>query len=480
MMTSVFTYIFWFFTAKVAGPQAIGVASYLSSLTMIITTLDVLDMSLGMKRSLGVSISHNDLDKFKEILTSTTIFVSIIVASTVFIIEIPTLHLLELLKIDKQYEPVFIAQIVASPFQIIFTEALIAALRAKDLQIPLILGALVRFPLLAISVYVFKTPIMGTVIAYPMLTFIVAILYGFFSFRIFRNTTGRVSHNFFSNVKHVLLAGLASWFPHVIYVLGAQLGLVTIVASSGASQGGKFYLALGIFLVMLFIVMGISRVIHSSISSISNNDEQAKLLSDYMRMAFMFTIPLAAPLLFFAKNFMSLMGQEYASASSALTIFMIGIPLSIISEMVYYFTYGKGDHKTVLYLGVTGNVPRILLYFILPPILEVDGAAIAYVTGSASQLILSIYILKGHLLKIEFKKFTLLTIIPVSIGFVVWTMQIHYIFSTIIIIFASALTYVRFHLFTDNELRNILYMILPSHRAEKIYPKLSKVMRRIN
>jgi len=255
---------------------------------------------------------------------------------------------------------------------------------------------------------------------------------------------------------------------------------VTVVAVSGASEGGKYYLAMGIFLVSLFIVMGISRVVHSSISSITEKRDQVKILSSYMKMAFLFTMPLAIPLLFFAKDFLMLMGEEYGSASSVLTIFIIGLPLAIISEMVYYFVYGRGDHRLVLYLGLAGNVPRIILYFLLPPLIGIEGAAIAYVTGSAIQVAGSIYVQKHHRLVLEFRKYVLICIIPILIGLVTWILNINFVLSTFIIIIGSLVTYVKVQLLSDEELHDILFTALPLKRANAVYPTLSKLMSKIS
>ena len=62
------------------------------------------------------------------------------------------------------------------------------------------------------------------------------------------------------------------------------------------------------------------------------------------------------------------------TAGSTLTILMLALPISIISEIVFYFAYGRGDKKAVLYLGLAGNMPRVILYFVLVPTLGADGS----------------------------------------------------------------------------------------------------------
>src|SRR5205823_6232010 len=109
IVPSIFTYLFWFVTAKIIGAETVGIASAISSLVIIISTIDGLDMSLGMKRSLGLAISSGDIGRFKQILVSTVVFVSIIAAISAVLIVIPNLQILEILKIDRQYVWIILA-----------------------------------------------------------------------------------------------------------------------------------------------------------------------------------------------------------------------------------------------------------------------------------------------------------------------------------------------------------------------------------
>ena len=160
---------------------------------------------------------------------------------------------------------------------------------------------------------------------------------------------------------------------------------------------------MGIFTVALFIVMGISKVIHSLVSSITTIEKQAEFLSYTMKVAFLFTMPVATPLLFYSYDYLGIIGPEFSTAASVLSILMISLPMVIISEIVYYFIYGKGDHKVVLYLGLGGNMPRIILYFVLPPLLGINGTATAWLTGSIVQMIFTVYYMNTQHLTLQYK-----------------------------------------------------------------------------
>jgi O-antigen/teichoic acid export membrane protein len=480
IIPAIFTFLFWFVTAKMYGAEAVGIASSLASLVIIITTINVLDMHLGMKRPLGIAFSSGDIGRFKQILTSTLVLVSIIVVSSIVLIVIPDLKILEMLSIDRQYTWIVVAMIFAQPFQYIFAEALIAALQSRSLVMPFLLGSLSRFPILLGVSYLFNAPTVVTTIAYSSTIFISSAFFAIYSIKIFRGSQVRATENIYSNIKHILSASLSSWIPNTLHIFGYLFGIITVFSVVGASEGGKLYIVMATFLIILFIVSGITRVTHSLVAGMDNDKQRTTYLSYSVELAFLFTMPLAMPLLFFADSFLGLMGKEFSSAASAMSIFIVSLPMVIISEIVYYFVYGRGDQKSVLFLGLTGNIPRIVLYFLLPPILGTNGAALAYLVGSVSEFVLSVKVGNKHSFSMQFKKYITLTTIPLTIGFLTWLVNINFVISAAIIFMGSFLLYIKIHMFTDTELHNLVYAGLPESIANKIYPLASKIMHKIS
>jgi O-antigen/teichoic acid export membrane protein len=284
---------------------------------------------------------------------------------------------------------------------------------------------------------------------------------------------------FFSTVKDTLAAGLSSWIPHTANVAGYWLGIIAVFSSEGAASGGKFYISLGIFTITLFVLTGITKVTHALIALIDKKEQQDTFLLHYMRVTFIFSLPFAIPLLFFSADFLGLMGQEFRSAGQSLSIFIISLPLLIISELIYYFVYGLGDHKSVLFIGLVGNIPRIIFYFILSPILGINGAAVSFLIGSATGLLASIKIRNTYKIPLEFRKYVTLTGIPIILGVSLWILNVNYLISTIIIIIGSFLGYIRLYLFTTNELHEIVYAIMPGNLAQRTYSIIEKIIKKI-
>jgi O-antigen/teichoic acid export membrane protein len=476
VIPSILTFVFWLIAAKVTNAEAIGLASSISSFVMIMATIDLINMSVGMKRDLGLAVSTNDITTFKKIIVNVTIYVCIAVGVSSIVIVIPDIHLLDSLGIKYQYVWIIILMIYALAFQQIFSEALTAALRSKDTFMPLLIGSLARILILLVITSLTNTPDIAVIIAYSSMLFISAGYCAIYLIKNFGFTLMDIrTYGVRFSIPSVFKASIVGWIPQIIKVLGSQLGIVTIFAFGGAVEAGKFYVPMSIFLVALFVVSGINRVSHPLISGMSTKEKQANFFLHSTKTAFIFTIPVTMPLLFFPNDFLRLIGDDFGSSAGSLVILMASLPLVILCEMLYFFVYGRGDNKAVLYLGLAGNIPRTILYFILVPLYGINGASLAYLIGSLSQLALTIRIANEHLINFQFKKYTILTVIPASIGLLVWMLNLHFLLSSLIIVFGSMLGYVKMDLLTDEELHGILHVVFPKRIAEKTYPALSRI-----
>lgn len=478
LILSILTYVFWFVTARFAGSEIVGLVSAIASFVIIVTTINGLNVSIGMKRRLGIANAENNMIEFKQIFTAVVIFVAIGVTISVVIISIPQLQILESLGIEYGYVLIIILMIVGLAFQFVFSEALISSLNSKKLILPLIIGSIARFPIFFVSLYIFDADAIGTIIAYSSVLFIVSIFYGVYFMKTLKKVKAKATTNIVFNIKQLVRPSLASWIPQIINVLGYHLGIIAVFTLKGASEGGKFYIPMAIFLATLFIVMGINRVTHSVIAGMKTKEEQSGFLSNVMKYAFMLTMPISIPLFFFASDFLNILGSEFSSASITLTILMLSLPFTIINEMIYYFLYGRGDDKSVLYLGLAGNVSRTVLYLALIPLYGSAGAAIAFFVGSLIQLIISLIFGKKHLLILDYKKYSVLTLIPLGLGTILWQFQINFIISSLIIFFGSLFAYIRLRLLVEEDLYNITH-VLPKNMIEKTYPILLKIIKKI-
>jgi O-antigen/teichoic acid export membrane protein len=477
ILQSILTLIFWIVAATLVDSFVIGFVGAILSFTIIITTVNSLNISFGMKGPLGKAFSLGNQNQIHQIFSSLVIFSIISILVSILFLSIPPLGILDFVGFDYEYYWIIILLFSSMSFQFIFSESLVSINRSKDLVMPMLIASFLRFPILFLMLEI-SDPISSIIISYSSVLFISTIIYGI---KLSPYLKGQINlKNTFRNIKKLILISFVSWIPQLLSVLGSQLSTLTVFAISGASSGGKFYIPMMIFSVSLFIVSGITRVSHPVIAGMNSEQEQSIFLSYTTKIAFLLTIPLATPLLFFGNDFLGLFGPEFGESGSVLTILMLSFPIGIINEIIYYFVYGRGDNKSVLYLGIAGTGSRISLYFILVPIFDENGAAISFLIGTIIQFILTFIISKKHSLHLEYKKYIFLTTIPFSIAFVLWQFEINFVISTLVIIFTSLVVYVRINLFTPKDLMNILNSSLSEISAKKYYPILFKIMKKIN
>jgi O-antigen/teichoic acid export membrane protein len=471
VIPSIFTYLFWFLTAIIAGPAAVGFVSSLSAFSLIIITIVSLDTSIGMKRYLGIATGEEDRGKFKKILFSTLVFISITIAVFLGLLAFPSLSILEIFSIDRAYYWILVMMVIFTSFNNTFTEALVSALQSRALLSPLIIGSILRFPVLLLAYYFLQSTYDGIALSYISLYMVSTLCYAAHLVKYLKGSARFSLGDFSSYLKPILASGTAGWIPHVINVLGSQLSILTVFAVVGSAEAGKFYIPQAIFTFALFTVSGITRVSHPLIAGMRKDNDQVSFLRYTLKLAYILTMPFAAALMFFSYQYLSILGGQFGAADITLKLFMANIPLAILSEMVYYFAYGKGNNRVVLYLGLFGNVPRILLYFILIPFLDANGAAIAYLVGTMCQTAWSIIVIKRvYQFSLDYKTYIVLSMIPLLLGFMTTLLQVQFILASFIVIVGSLLIFIRLGLVSDNEYRTVLFSVLPDRICRRIYP----------
>lgn len=474
---AVTTFIFWFVAAKITGPEILGVVSTFNSLLILISGFLMFDIFLGMKRYLGISQSSENFSKSKEIFVSSIIFtISSLVFFLIFLY-LPYFNIIDYIGIDNEYHWLFLILLPLYCFYILFSETLITLLKSKSLLYPVLFGSILRFPLLILFIFVIYFPSIGSIIAYFSMFFVGTFCYGYELHKYLKKYYFSWNESL-KYVKVIFKSGFTSWLPHIISILGSQLSLITVFAVAGASEAGKFYLPMAIFTLTLFIVNSITRVSHPIVAGMASEKQNSFIIYS-IKIAFLITIPICVVFLLFPSDFLGLIGKEYESATTALIIFMLCVPFSIITEIIYYYVYAKGEHKLLLVLGLTGNLPRVLLYFLLVPLLGLNGSAIAYVVGTCVQMMLSIKLAKSYSMKLEYKIYGLATLIPIFIGSPFVLFDVNFVVSIIVIIFITIIAYIKLGYIRKKEMRLLIYSVLSKNQADGAYKLVNRIFDRL-
>ena len=213
-------------------------------------------------------------------------------------------------------------------------------------------------------------------------------------------------------------------------------------------------------------------------SGMQKLEKQKVLLQTSLKLGFLASMPVAAILFFYGDQILTIFGNEFSSSQDMLSILILSIPFAIISHASYYLIYARGNYKTILFLGLSVNIPRLILYLILVPIFGGFGAAVSFISGYFIQFILTVIIIEKLKVRLVYKKFILISIIPFILGYVIEFLKID-ILGIIPLIVFSLLIFLKMKLLNEEDIEGIFRMIMNHEKSELRVKKITKILRKI-
>jgi O-antigen/teichoic acid export membrane protein len=189
--------------------------------------------------------------------------------------------------------------------------------------------------------------------------------------------------------------------------------------------------------------------------------------------------PLSLAVISYSADVINLLGQDYSNASIFLRILLLTALVSPLSTMIHQLIYAYGNYRLVLYLGLASNIPRILLYFLLVPVYGGTGAAISFLIGSIISFALSIRVAGDIQMRIHWKVFLLITVLPLLPAFMFNYFQINFILGIIGTMVISMLAFLKFHILTKSDVEDSVN-VLPRGIAKPLVIILNRVGRALN
>ena len=473
---SALTYIFLILASNWTGTEIIGHIGFIISFSFILSTLSNFDVAVGMKRFLGKSFADKDWSTFKQISASANLLILLTTSILVIVILNPIFSYSELLGFDNELTPIIIIIVLGNNFHNIFKGILSSALRTKSIIIPTIIASIVRIPLLFI-LFNFGFSDSNVSLAYASFFIVISVLLFGIILNYFRTLSG-TSFNNIRNNFHILIKGsLPRWIPNIIGVLGSRINMLIIFSSSGASETGLFYIPFAIFGVLLLATNAVNQIAHPIFSGIQDAKNRHIFLEKTLKYSFIGTFPFAGMMFFYSTEILSIFGTSFTISNNILSILLLGLPFIIFSEAVFYMLYAKGRYTDVFLLGVSANVPRISLYFILIPLYGNEGAAYAFTIGSLIQTILTIFLINKDKIKLSYGLFGKIVAIPFIIGGILELFNFNLI-GTFIIFILSYILYIKLKIINEAEINDFIIMI--SSKQNNLHQnKVIKILRKM-
>jgi O-antigen/teichoic acid export membrane protein len=487
-------YGFWIIMSKISTTDIIGISSAVVSLSAIFTVVGGIGVSNGIQRFLGKAFSEEKIDDAKVFVKNSVFLVCLGIIGCTAAILMAKIWIYDAFKVDFDLLILTIIITGSSIITTLFRSIVISSLKTKVLPKILIISSMVKI-ILAIVLVLAGTGAVGMMIGYTSTNILSSILFAVVILGVIFKTSSSSSSSLpsmiatrlkslrdtfnFRAIKDILTSSMASWIPLLVTTIGAQLGTVVVFGAQGSNQAGVYFIA-------LTIVNGITGVMYSlftiGLPALSGMQDGRKRFTWHtIRLSVLLSLPFSSSLIFYSKEIMQLIGQDYSQGALSLQILLLSMLPTAILTGVNALAYSYGNYRQVLMIGLATSIPRTMLYFVLVPTFSSTGAAISYTIGAVVGFILSVIIAKKSIGMLIFWKDLVLTlVIPIIIAFILGNIfHINYLIGIIGTVAISYLLLLKLRVLRRSDITDSLN-ILPSNVSSPIVHVLGRLGKKSN
>jgi O-antigen/teichoic acid export membrane protein len=468
------SYFYWFIVARVTNPGIVGVASAAFSLVAIVWSSVDLGLAYGLRRFLGETHAKGAKSEFRNYLNIAVALLAltgVIAICSVFVVRnIPYLVEFPNIILAIVATTVLFANL-ASPFQ----SALISMMRTDCYATAEIVSGAAKVVVGTILVLIGMESL-GVLIGLTSMYAISFLLNFMFTRTSLKEGNSKIALKFDKKqgAIELLRAGMPTYFPSVIQTWGTRIGVLLVFGTVGAIQTGYYYIALQFFAVIILIPNTISSLLFPYISGHKNRD--AETMKQGIKFAHILSAPILFALLAYPYLPLVIMGTDYIAASPMLQYLLLGVPLIAITGGVNSLAYARGRYRVVLSIGLSTNIPRLILYFILTPTFAGEGAAIAYLAGSIVGLFVAGAAANMMKFSVGWIQSAMALLPPLVIYLPIWLLDIHWLIGIPLVLGLSVIVYMRSGFLSRKELVALGAMVLSDSMIERFAPYLRRIL----
>ena len=278
-------------------------------------------------------------------------------------------------------------------------------------------------------------------------------------------------------LRDVLKAGVVSWLPAVIAVLGQQLGVLTLFGVKGASETGLYYVSFAIMGVVAGVGGSVLGLMMPVLSGMEDGRKRACWRA--IKISLALVTPLAFILATYPEVPLGLLGREYVNATPMLTLLALTIPAALINAGVTSLIYAYGMYAKILALGLVGNLSRIVAYGPLSYLMGGFGVALSYAIGAYIGLAVAALICRRIGFNPGFKEALIITACPLCLALILHLLSVNWLIGTVLLISLPYIAYLKAGILRREDLRDLSYALAPKQAVDEIYQYLRPIIDRI-
>ena len=376
LTNSIFGFLFWLIVSAISGPSVIGYVSATSSMALLISSVLNLGVPRGMVKWIG-EYSERDPENARKYFWTSLIFLFLIYL-------LPSLAILYLGFTGctfLNYGPtslIFVSILLLISLSGVFASMFVALMRTFPYLVAILVGNIAKLST-GISLLYLGLGWVGAIIGYMMSGLIIdsiGLIYAFISLG--------TPHIGITHLKDLIKAGVPTWLPSMVMVLGQQLAVIFAFSYLGAFDTGRFYIAMAASGFVVGIGGSIQQIMLPYLSGLEDGRKRAAWRG--LRVGLGFTLPLAVSIFLFPDYLLGLLGKSYRGAWLELELILMANILILISSAVTNLCYSKDMFRQVLNIGLAISIPRLIFYSITTPFLGSRGVALSYLLGSITGL----------------------------------------------------------------------------------------------
>ena len=177
-----------------------------------------------------------------------------------------------------------------------------------------------------------------------------------------------------------------------LYMVKALLGSDFLTGIyNGALTVGRipYYLFYALTIVLLPTI--------SKTTSSNNEEETRKVVSQSLRLLFIFLFPGIILMYIFAPQILNIFyGGDFIQGASAMSILVIGVGFLTIFYVMSFALNGAGKVKLPMRIAFFGAILNSGLNWIFIPLFSIQGAAVATSISSAFAMVIMLYFIQKH------------------------------------------------------------------------------------
>ena len=455
-------------------PAVVGSVSAILSFESLVVNVFSLGVPIGMRRFIGASWGRHEPDKIARYFSTSIAFTAainipafiVILAASILDISVLNLGHLEFFSIAILMALDFWPSIFASLFIAILKTRVTTVSNTMSSVIKILVGVTLLqmgFGLAGIIISMIAASLTRGII----LVLSTKKLSREVGFSLYRSVNIR-------SVNEILRAGVASWIPNTLMVLGQAFGVLLIYGYVGGEQTGLYYIAFALSAVAYNLPNSIQSLMFPVLSGMGDGRKEA--INDAIRLSLAAVAPIALAMIIYPQVPFLLLPPSYADAAGCFSILMIGLLVVPVVGGYSSYIYAFGRYLHVTLIDTVSTLVRLFSYFLLVLPFGALGAASAYVLGIGASILPAI--ISAHYLgfSLEVRRYAKTLLPPSMSAALAILLNMPWTIGIIFLVVTSVFAYTRTKVITRSDLRQMALAFLSPESVDRIHTHAKRIV----